>query len=153
MMLAEQVATFYPDLMDERFESRLRDLSTSAIRPTPSRNGGWRSRSACWPTTARSTPEGQRQLDESHEIRMPRSPSATAAVEDIKPIIRAGASDTARWMRVRGAGASGRIGADDQDHAGARGLVQARPNMPKAWATCTYCNSVMEPWDGPAAWR
>jgi hypothetical protein len=28
---------------------------TSAIPPTPSRNGGWRSRSACWPTTARST--------------------------------------------------------------------------------------------------
>ena len=29
--------------------------STSAIRPTPSRNGGWRSPSACSPTTARST--------------------------------------------------------------------------------------------------
>jgi glutamate synthase domain-containing protein 1 len=22
---------------------------------------------------------------------------------------------------------------------------------PRRWATCTYCNSVMEPWDGPAA--
>ena len=30
--------------------------STSAIRPTPSRNGSWPSRSACWRTTARSTP-------------------------------------------------------------------------------------------------
>ena len=29
--------------------------TTSAIRPTPSRTGGWRSRSACWRTTARST--------------------------------------------------------------------------------------------------
>ena len=29
---------------------------TSAIRPTPSRNGGWRSPSACSPTMARSTP-------------------------------------------------------------------------------------------------
>ena len=28
---------------------------TSAIRPTPSRAGGWRSRSGCWRTTARST--------------------------------------------------------------------------------------------------
>ena len=33
----------------------LRDLSTSAIRPTPSRPGSWRSRSACSPITARST--------------------------------------------------------------------------------------------------
>ena len=29
--------------------------SISAIRPTPFRNGSWRSRSACWRTTARST--------------------------------------------------------------------------------------------------
>ena len=54
MMLAEQVAVFYPDLMDERFKSPS-PFITSAIRPTPSRNGGWRNRSACWPITVRST--------------------------------------------------------------------------------------------------
>jgi glutamate synthase domain-containing protein 1 len=54
MMLAEQVAEFYPDLMDERFESPSRSI-TSAIPPTPSPSGGWPSRSACWPITARST--------------------------------------------------------------------------------------------------
>ena len=36
----------------------------SAIRPTPSPPGGWRSPSASSPITARSTPSGQRQLDE-----------------------------------------------------------------------------------------
>ena len=54
MMLAEQVAVFYPDLMDERLKALLRSI-TSAIRPTPSRSGGWRSRSACSRTMARST--------------------------------------------------------------------------------------------------
>jgi glutamate synthase domain-containing protein 1 len=45
---------FYPDLMDERFEAPLPSI-TSVIPPTPSRNGRWRSPSACWPITARST--------------------------------------------------------------------------------------------------
>ena len=54
MFLAEQLAVFYPDLLDERFVSPSRSI-TSAIRPTPSRTGGWRSRSACSPITARST--------------------------------------------------------------------------------------------------
>jgi glutamate synthase (NADPH/NADH) large chain len=44
--------------------------STSAIRPTPSRNGGWRSRSARSRTTARSTRMGQQELDEKPRIKM-----------------------------------------------------------------------------------
>ena len=38
-----------------RASSRASRSITSAIRPTPSRPGGWRSRSACSPITARST--------------------------------------------------------------------------------------------------
>ncbi|MDZ7587657.1 MAG: hypothetical protein U5J78_00195 [Parasphingorhabdus sp.] len=51
-----QLSVFYPDLMYDRFESRGGDLSTSAIQPTLSRNGGWRSRSGAWRIMARSTP-------------------------------------------------------------------------------------------------
>ena len=55
MFLAEHIDDFYPDLRDAALRSRRWRSSTSAIRPTPSRNGGWPSRSGCWPTTARST--------------------------------------------------------------------------------------------------
>jgi glutamate synthase (NADPH/NADH) large chain len=57
LFLAESLSIFYPDLQDERFESRVAS-STSVIRPTPSRNGGWRSPSARWRIMVRSTRSG-----------------------------------------------------------------------------------------------
>ena len=54
MFLAEHIDEFYPDLKDERFASAVaifhQRYSTNTFP-----NGGWPSRSACWPTTARST--------------------------------------------------------------------------------------------------
>ena len=55
MFLAESLTEFYPDLLDARFVSPLRDLPPALLAPTPSRPGAWRSPSACSPTTARST--------------------------------------------------------------------------------------------------
>ena len=45
---------FYPTCRTRASRAPSRSI-TSAIRPTPSRAGGWRSRSGCWRTTARST--------------------------------------------------------------------------------------------------
>ena len=54
MMLAETVASSTPTCRTRASRAPSRSI-TSAIRPTPSRAGGWRSRSGCSPTTARST--------------------------------------------------------------------------------------------------
>ena len=51
--------------------SRISPSTTSAIRPTPSRPGGWRSPSACSPTTARSIRCcGNINWMKAHETRM-----------------------------------------------------------------------------------
>ena len=55
MFLAESLTEFYPDLLDARFVSPLRDLPPALFAPTPSRPGGWPSPSGCSPITARST--------------------------------------------------------------------------------------------------
>ena len=54
MMLAERWRNSIPTCRMSGSKAPSRS-TTSAIRPTPSRSGGWRSPSACWPTTARST--------------------------------------------------------------------------------------------------
>ncbi|MEI9905387.1 MAG: hypothetical protein WDN06_16635 [Asticcacaulis sp.] len=55
MFRAELVDDFYLDLQDPRFTSSVaifhQRFSTNTFR-----NGGWPNPSACWPTTARSTP-------------------------------------------------------------------------------------------------
>ena len=53
-MLAEQVAVFYPDLMDERFESAFA-LYHQRYSTNTFPHGGWHNRSACWRTTVKST--------------------------------------------------------------------------------------------------
>lgn len=54
LFLAESLATFTPILPTNASKAASRS-STSAIRPTPSRNGGWLSHSARSPIMARST--------------------------------------------------------------------------------------------------
>ena len=51
----EQLLTFYPDLRDDALRERARPWSTRASRPTPSRPGTARIRTATSATTARST--------------------------------------------------------------------------------------------------
>ena len=55
MLNASQLLTFYPDLHDERFESAARPRPLAGSRPTPSRRGTGRTRTATSATTARST--------------------------------------------------------------------------------------------------
>ncbi|WP_138935696.1 glutamate synthase large subunit [Roseovarius arcticus] len=152
MMLAEEVAVFYPDLMDERFKSAFaiyhQRYSTNTFPQwwlaQPFRmlahNGEV------------NTLKGNRNWMKSHEIRMASSAFGDLA-EDIKPIIPAGASDSAALdsvfeVLVR-AGRSAPMAKTMLVPESWSNLAQ---ELPQAWRDMySYCNSVMEPWDGPAA--
>ncbi len=152
MMLAEQVAEFYPDLKDDRFESAFaiyhQRYSTNTFPQwwlaQPFRmlahNGEI------------NTLKGNLNWLKSHEIRMASSAFGDAA-EDIKPIVPAGSSDSAALdavfeVLVR----SGRSAPMTKTMLVPESWSKSTTDMPKAWADMyAYCNAVMEPWDGPAA--
>ena len=152
MMLAEQVAVFYPDLQDERFESAFaiyhQRYSTNTFPQwwlaQPFRmlahNGEI------------NTLKGNVNWMRSHEIRMASNNFGDAA-EDIKPIIPSGTSDSGALdavfeVMVR----SGRSAPMAKTMLVPEAWSKQTMNMPKAWADMySYCNSVIEPWDGPAA--
>ena len=152
MMLAEQVAVFYPDLMDKRFESAFaiyhQRYSTNTFPQwwlaQPFRmlahNGEI------------NTLKGNRNWMRSHEIRMASNAFGEAA-EEIKPIIPAGASDSAALdavfeVMVR----AGRNAPMAKTMLVPEAWSKAATDMPDSWrAMYAYSNSVMEPWDGPAA--
>ncbi|KNX42945.1 Glutamate synthase (NADPH) large chain precursor [Roseovarius tolerans] len=152
MMLAEQVAVFYPDLTDERFKSAFaiyhQRYSTNTFPQwwlaQPFRmlahNGEI------------NTLKGNTNWMKSHEIRMASSAFGERA-EDIKPIIPQGSSDSAALdavfeVLVR----AGRNAPMAKTMLVPESWSKQREELPQAWRDMySYCNSVMEPWDGPAA--
>ena len=152
MMLAEQVATFYPDLTDERFESAFciyhQRYSTNTF-PQWSLAQPFRMLAH---NGEINTLKGNVNWMRSHEIRMASNNFGEAA-EDIKPIIPAGTSDSGALdavfeVLVR----SGRSAPMAKTMLVPEAWSKQTVQMPKAWADMyAYCNSVMEPWDGPAA--
>ncbi|WP_272008909.1 glutamate synthase large subunit [Roseovarius sp. ZX-A-9] len=152
MMLAEQVAVFYPDLMDERFKSAFaiyhQRYSTNTFPQwwlaQPFRmlahNGEI------------NTLKGNMTWMKSHEIRMASSAFGDLA-EDIKPIIAGGSSDSAALdavfeVLVR----AGRSAPMAKTMLVPESWSKQAEDLPQAWRDMySYCNSVMEPWDGPAA--
>lgn len=152
MMLAEQVAVFYPDLMDERFESAFaiyhQRYSTNTFPQwwlaQPFRmlahNGEI------------NTLKGNLNWMKSHEIRMASSTFGDYA-EDIKPIVPGGASDSAALdgvfeVLVR----AGRSAPMAKTMLVPESWSKQAVELPQSWRDMySYCNSVMEPWDGPAA--
>ena len=71
---------------------------TSATRPTPSPQWSSPSRSACSPTTARSTPlRGNVNWMKSHEIAHGRRGVRRQFGEDVKPVIQPAARTRPRW--------------------------------------------------------
>ncbi|MEM7768800.1 MAG: glutamate synthase central domain-containing protein, partial [Pseudomonadota bacterium] len=152
MMLAEQVAEFYPDLKDERFESAFaiyhQRYSTNTFPQwwlaQPFRmlahNGEI------------NTLKGNVNWMKSHEIRLSSAYFGEMA-EDIKPIIANGASDSAALdsvfeVLVR----AGRNAPMAKTMLVPEAWSNTASELPKAWQDMySYCNSVMEPWDGPAA--
>ncbi|MCJ8140766.1 glutamate synthase large subunit [Falsirhodobacter halotolerans] len=152
MMLAEQVAVFYPDLMDERFESAFaiyhQRYSTNTF-PQWSLAQPFRMLAH---NGEINTLKGNVNWMRSHEIRMASSTFGEAA-EDIKPIIPSGTSDSGALdavfeVLVRG----GRTAPMTKTMLVPEAWSKQTGEMPKAWADMyAYCNAVMEPWDGPAA--
>ncbi len=152
MMLAEQVAVFYPDLMDKRFESAFaiyhQRYSTNTFPQwwlaQPFRmlahNGEI------------NTLKGNVNWMKSHEIRMASGTFGDYA-EDIKPIIAGGSSDSAALdsvfeVLVR----AGRSAPMAKTMLVPESWSKQAVELPQAWRDMySYCNSVMEPWDGPAA--
>ncbi len=152
MMLAEQVAVFYPDLMDERFKSAFaiyhQRYSTNTFPQwwlaQPFRmlahNGEI------------NTLKGNLNWLKSHEIRMASSAFGEMA-EDIKPIVASGSSDSAALdavfeVLVR----AGRSAPMAKTMLVPESWSNQAQELPQAWRDMySYCNSVMEPWDGPAA--
>jgi glutamate synthase (NADPH/NADH) large chain len=152
MMLAEQVADFYPDLLDERFESAFaiyhQRYSTNTFPQwwlaQPFRmlahNGEI------------NTLKGNVNWMKSHEIRMASGTFGDTA-EDIKPIIPAGASDSSALdavfeVLVR----AGRNAPMAKTMLVPESWSKQAVELPEAWRDMyNYCNAVMEPWDGPAA--
>ncbi|MGK2911467.1 MAG: glutamate synthase large subunit [Sphingobium sp.] len=150
LFLAESLSVFYPDLQDERFESRVaifhQRYSTNTFpqwwlaQPfrTLAHNGEI------------NTIRGNKNWMKSHEIKM-ASLAFGEQSEDIKPVIPAGASDTAALDAVFEA-----ICRAGRDAPTAKIML-----VPEAWQSAdtpeshlnmyNYLASVMEPWDGPAA--
>ncbi|HTZ71841.1 MAG TPA: glutamate synthase central domain-containing protein, partial [Acetobacteraceae bacterium] len=151
MFLAEHLATFYPDLTDERFISRFaiyhQRYSTNTF-PT------WRLAQPFRLLAHNgeiNTVSGNINWMRSHETRLAAGP-LEASIEDVKPVVQASGSDTAALdnvfeLLVR----AGR----DAPMAKALMIPASIGNdatMKPAHADMfLYCNAVMEPWDGPAA--
>ncbi len=151
MFLAEQLSEFYPDLQDERFTSNFaifhQRYSTNTF-PT------WRLAQPFRILAHNgeiNTVQGNINWMKAHECRM-ASEAFGDNIEDLKPVIAAGSSDSAALdavaeLMVR----SGR----DLPMVKSMLIPEAwghNPSMPQAHRDLYgYCNTVMEPWDGPAA--
>ena len=152
MMLAQDVAEFYPDLKDVRFESAFaiyhQRYSTNTFPQwwlaQPFRmlahNGEI------------NTLKGNLNWMKSHEIRMASSFLGPLA-EDIKPIVPQGASDSGALdavfeVLVR----AGRNAPMAKTMLVPESWSKQAVELPASWRDMyAYCNAVMEPWDGPAA--
>ncbi|WHU01715.1 glutamate synthase large subunit [Sphingomonas sp. NIBR02145] len=149
LFLAESLSDFYPDLKDERFTSRVaifhQRYSTNTFPQW------WLAQPfRCLAHNGEiNTIRGNKNWMRSHEIKM-ASIAFGERSEDIKPVIPAGASDTAALDAVFEA-----ICRSGRDAPTAKLML-----VPEAWDDTTpeghramykYLASVMEPWDGPAA--
>ncbi len=151
MFLAEHLVDFYPDIADPRFVSRFaiyhQRYSTNTF-PT------WKLAQPFRMVAHNgeiNTISGNVNWMKSHETRL-AAPSLDPYLGDIKPVVQAGGSDTASFdnvfeLLVRGG----------RDAPMAKALmVPPSLNLERGVsashaAMVTYCNGVMEPWDGPAA--
>jgi glutamate synthase (NADPH/NADH) large chain len=152
MMLAEQVAVFFPDLMDPRFESA---FAIYHQRYSTNTFPQWRLAQPFRMLAHNgeiNTLKGNVNWMKSHEIRMASATFGDMA-EDIKPIIPQGTSDSGALdavfeVLVR----AGRNAPMAKTMLVPESWSKQAIELPEAWRDMySYCNSVMEPWDGPAA--
>jgi len=151
LFLAESLSVFYPDLTDERFTSRVaifhQRYSTNTFPQW------WLAQPfRCLAHNGEiNTIRGNKNWMKSHEIRM-ASLAFGDASDDIKPVIPAGASDTAALDAVFEV-----ICRSGRNAPTAKTMLVPeawgdKPDLPPAHRDMyAYLASVMEPWDGPAA--
>ncbi len=151
LFLAESLSDFYPDLTDERFESRVaifhQRYSTNTFPQW------WLAQPfRCLAHNGEvNTIRGNKNWMLSHEIKM-ASIAFGERSEDIKPVIPAGASDTAALDAVfETICRSGRDAPTAKLMLVPEAWQGARDLPPAHIAMYDYLASVMEPWDGPAA--
>jgi glutamate synthase (NADPH) large chain len=153
MFLAQHIDEFYPDLQDERFTAA---VAIFHQRYSTNTFPEWRLAQPFRMLAHNgeiNTIKGNTNWMKSHEIKMAAHAFGDFG-DDVKPVIQPGGSDSAALdntfeVLVR----AGR------DAPMAKALL-----IPEAWsskshdqmkashqALYSYCNAVMEPWDGPAA--
>ncbi len=151
MFLAEQLTAFYPDLLDERFISNFaiyhQRYSTNTF-PT------WR---LAQPFRMLShngeinTLTGNINWMKAHEPKM-SSPVFGDDIEDLRPIIQAGSSDSEALDAVYElAVRAGRPVPAVKALMIPESIAQNTTMPDNHKNLFSYCNSVLEPWDGPAA--
>ncbi|MGE5516566.1 MAG: glutamate synthase large subunit [Bacteroidota bacterium] len=151
MFLAEQLTSFYPDLLDERFVSRFaiyhQRYSTNTF-PT------WRLAQPFRMLAHNgeiNTLTGNVNWMKAHEPRMSHEAFGDF-MEDIKPVVQSGGSDSAALDNVF----------EVMCRAGRPAPMVKQMLVPESVgsnslmkdshrAFFSYCNAVIEPWDGPAA--
>ncbi|ACI50126.1 Glutamate synthase (ferredoxin) [Gluconacetobacter diazotrophicus PA1 5] len=151
MFLAEHLTNFYPDLLDERFVSRFaiyhQRYSTNTF-PTWKLAQPFRRLAH---NGEINTISGNANWMKSHETRL-ADPVLDPYMEDLKPVVQAGGSDTATLDNVYEL-----LTFAGRDAPMAKALmipasVGENSAMPQKHKDMyAYCNAVMEPWDGPAA--
>ncbi|MCM8732241.1 glutamate synthase large subunit [Hephaestia sp. GCM10023244] len=151
LFLAQSLSVFYPDLNDERFVSRVaifhQRYSTNTFPQW------WLAQPfRCLAHNGEiNTIRGNRNWMASHEIKM-ASLAFGAQSEDIKPVIPAGASDTAALDAVfETICRAGRDAPTAKLMLIPEAWSETSPMPPAHIAMYRYLASVMEPWDGPAA--
>ena len=149
MFLAEQVTEFYPDLDDDQFIS---DFAVYHQRYSTNTFPTWRLAQPFRVIAHNgeiNTVRGNINWMSCHEDRM-ESDVFGENVEDLKPVIAKGSSDSAALDSVfELLLQAGR----DLPMVKTMTIPQAvTPDVPSELAGLYgYCNAVMEPWDGPAA--
>ena len=152
MMLAEQVAEFYPDLKNENFISAYalyhQRYSTNTFPQW------WLAQP--FRMTAHNgeinTINGNLHWLKSHETKMVSDNFGDFA-DDIKPIVSQGSSDSAALdavfeVMIR----AGRDAPMTKTILIPEAWSKKQDHMPQSWQDMyNYCNAIMEPWDGPAA--
>ena len=151
MFLAEQIDFFYPDLQDERF------VSTFAIyhqRYSTNTFPTWRLAQPFRMLAHNgeiNTLRGNVNWMKSHEIKM-ASEAFGDFSDDIKPIVQSGSSDSAALDSVFEVLVRAGRTAPMVKTILIPESASNKPLMPQSHRDLyAYCNSIMEPWDGPAA--
>ena len=151
MFLAESLTEFYPDLLDPRFISRFaiyhQRYSTNTF-PT------WRLAQPFRMLAHNgeiNTINGNINWMKSHETRL-EAGDLGEYIEDIKPVVQVGGSDTATLDGVFELLVRAGRDAPMTKALMIPASIGSDAAMPKAHQDMfLYCNAVMEPWDGPAA--